>query len=140
MLEIVKKRITLTKGDDGSIWLRPKYKDGSVYEVQDGDKAYFRIKSTSDVIEIECNVNTDANKIVVSFVPDDTKDMIPGIYRYEAELVTSWGMHYTFLADQTFILGKELEKHVSNANSTNANYGNNIPSVDGEFHVPVLFI
>lgn len=132
MLEIVKKRITLTKGDDASIWLKPKYKDKTDYVAQEGDKAYFRIKSTNDVLEIECNVNVDANKIVVSFVPDDTKDMLPGIYRYEAELVTSWNMHYTFLADQTFILGKELEKHVSNANAVNGNYGNNIPSVDGE--------
>lgn len=132
MLEIVKKRITLTKGDDASVWLRPRYKDKSIYTVQEGDRAYFRIKTTTDILELECNVNVDANKIVVSFVPDDTKDMLPGIYRYEAELVTSWGMHYTFLADQTFILGKELEKHVSNANSTNGSYGNNIPSVDGE--------
>ena len=132
MLKINKQSITLTKGDDASLRLVPRYKDKTIYTVQEGDSAIFRLKVGASVKELECVINLENNKIVVNFTPADTKDFEPGIYRYEAELITSLGFHYTFIADQPFILGNEIEQRLSNATSANGNSNGNYPEIDGE--------
>ena len=132
MLKINKQTITLTKGDDASLRLVPKYKDKTAYTVQEGDRAVVRLKIGNVVKVIECSVNTGTNKIVVNFEPDDTKDFNPGIYRYEAELITSFGFHYTFIADQSFILGKELEEHILPNTNRNGSTSGNLPEIDGD--------
>ena len=132
MLKITRQSITLTKGDDASIRLIPKYKDGTLYEVQEGDRAKFRIKIKDTLKEFDCAINTDNNKIIVTFTADDTADVEPGIYRYEAELITSFGFHYTFIADQTFIIGKEYEVRLTGSSAAGTAANGNYPGIDGE--------
>jgi len=132
MLKINKQSITLTKGDDASLRLVPRYKDKTIYTVQEGDSAIFRLKVGASVKELECVINLENNKIVANFTPADTAEFEPGIYRYEAELITSLGFHYTFIADQPFILGNEIEQRISNATSANGNSNGNYPEIDGE--------
>ena len=137
MLKINKKTITLTRGDNASIRLRPRYDDEerTEYVVEEGDRVIFRMKVKNQLIEKECNISVENNRIVVSFIPQDTIDLNPGVYRYEAELVTSWQMHYTFLQDQTFILTKELERRLgSEIGSSNSGNENSTSEIDGELN------
>lgn len=137
MLKINKKTITLTRGDNASIRLRPRYDDEerTEYVVEEGDRVIFRMKVKNQLIEKECNISVENNRIVVSFIPQDTIDLNPGVYRYEAELVTSWQMHYTFLQDQTFILTKELERRLgSEIGSSNSGNENSASEIDGELN------
>ena len=137
MLKINKKTITLTRGDNASIRLRPRYDDEerTEYVVEEGDRVIFRMKVKNQLIEKECNISVENNRIVVSFIPQDTIDLNPGVYRYEAELVTSWQMHYTFLQDQTFILTKELERRLgSEIGSSNSGNESSTSEIDGELN------
>lgn len=137
MLKINKKTITLTRGDNASIRLRPRYDDEerTEYVVEEGDRVIFRMKVKNQLIEKECNISVENNRIVVSFIPQDTIDLNPGVYRYEAELVTSWQMHYTFLQDQTFILTKELERRLgTEIGSSNSGNENSTSEIDGELN------
>ena len=132
MLKITGQSIMLTKGDDASIQLIPRYKDGTAYTFASGDKGYFRLKVGSTLIEKECDIYADLNKMVISFQPEDTVNLNPGIYRYEVELITIYGFHYTFIADQTFIIGKEYEQRLQSSSGSNGTPGSNLPQVDGE--------
>lgn len=137
MLKINKKTITLTRGDNASIRLRPRYDDEerTEYVVEEGDRVIFRMKVKNQLIEKECNISVENNRIVVSFIPQDTIDLNPGVYRYEAELVTSWQMHYTFLQDQTFILTKDFERRLgSEIDSSNSGNENSTSEIDGELN------
>lgn len=132
MLKINKQTITLTKGDDASLRLVPRYKDKTEYVLTEGDSAVFRIKFGHTLVELDCTLNLETNKIVANITPNDTKDFNPGIYRYEAELITSFGFHYTFIADQTFILGQEYEQRItSTSNGNSSAVGGNLPEIDG---------
>lgn len=135
MLKINKKTITLTRGDNASIRLRPRYDDEerTEYVVEEGDRVIFRMKVKKQLIEKECSISVENNRIVVSFIPQDTIDLSPGVYRYEAELITSWQMHYTFLQDQTFILTKELERRLgTEIGGSNSGNENSTSEIDGE--------
>lgn len=137
MLKINKKTITLTRGDNASIRLRPRYDDEerTEYVVEEGDRVIFRMKVKNQLIEKECSISVENNRIVVSFIPQDTIDLSPGVYRYEAELITSWQMHYTFLQDQTFILTKELERRLgTEIGSSNSGNENSTSEIDGELN------
>lgn len=133
MLKITKQSITLTKGDDASIQLIPRYKDKTAYVFLEGDRGVFRLKTGNTLIEKECDIYQDPNKMVVSFQPADTINLKPGIYRYEVELITIYGFHYTFIADQTFIIGNEYEQRLQASGSNGSgNAGSNLPEIDGE--------
>lgn len=131
MLKINKQTITLTKGDDASLRLVPRYKDRTEYVLTEGDRAVFRIKFGHTLVELDCTLNLETNKIVANITPNDTKDFNPGIYRYEAELITSFGFHYTFIADQTFILGQEYEQRITSTSNGNGTTNGNLPEIDG---------
>lgn len=93
------------------------------------------MKVKNQLIEKECNISLENNRIVVSFIPQDTIDLDPGVYRYEAELITSWAMHYTFLQDQTFILTKELERRLeSEMGSSHSGNEDSTSEIDGELN------
>ena len=123
MLKINKQTITLTKGDDASLRLVPRYKDKTEYMLTEGDSAVFRIKFGHTLVELDCTLNLETNKIVANITPNDTKDFNPGIYRYEAELITSFGFHYTFM---------EYEQRItSTSNGNSSAVGGNLPEIDG---------
>ena len=56
MLKINKQTITLTKGDDASLRLVPRYKDRTEYVLTEGDSAVFRIKFGHTLVELECTL------------------------------------------------------------------------------------
>ena len=76
----------------------------------EGDKAYFRLKAAR-VIEIECSVDLENNKLELLIEPEDTMFITPGIYRYEVELVSVSDEHFTIIAYRVFNVGEEIKEH-----------------------------
>lgn len=115
MLRIEGQSIYLTRGDTGEISVTATLDTGDPYEFQDGDRVYFRIglKPGQDVaLEKECTVDVEENKAVLYLEPDDTSELQFKTYRYEFELLCAEdGGHYTFIVDQPFEIGKEIERH-----------------------------
>lgn len=114
MLKITGKQIELTRGDTAFIILRPIIKQsGEQRRLLETDRIIFRLKTRQTMVEIPCVINTEDNTATLTIEEEDTAAITPGTYRYEAELVTNNDQHFTFIADQPFILGKELEEHGS---------------------------
>lgn len=115
MFTIEGQTITLTRGDTAAIQPIPTVTaTGEPYVFEDGDKVYFRLRQLPDVgavFEKECYIDLENNTCNLTLQPDDTIDLSMSEYRYEFELVDTNNGHYTFIANQKFIVGKELENH-----------------------------
>lgn len=120
MIEVDGKDIYMTRGDSGVIQVIPKVKDANNervrYTFEDGDRVIFRLKlkaedSSALLCEKECIIDLENNKAFLKLVPADTEHCEFKKHRYEFELVTSDDFHCTFIEDQPFTIGKELETH-----------------------------
>ena len=115
MFIIEDNRIFLTRGDTAVIEVTLENMDKSEYVLQSGDTLIFRMKraATKSPSEILMEKFADVTETDVTFsiTPSDTELLGFGLYRYEVELVTALGEHYTVLADEEFEIGKELENH-----------------------------
>lgn len=115
MIQITGQSIYLTRGDSATLEIDLKRQGTSTaYVIQEGDTFYFRVKRNPNselLIEKEFEA-TGESKIALTLDPEDTADLFNGTdYRYEVELVTAGGWHDTFIADQLFHIGVELEGH-----------------------------
>ena len=103
--------ITLTRADTAYIDVSVlKNADGTDYTYEDGDAVYFRLKADS-MLEKQLGIDFENNKSTLTLNPNDTIQIPVGIYKYEMELVTAIGEHFTFIADKNFTISKELEVH-----------------------------
>lgn len=114
MLVIEDRAIFLTRGDTAFIKATPIDGDED-YTFQDGDKVIFRLRRKAGQGEIacekECVIDFVENQAVLTLAPEDTENCEFKEYRYEFELVTADDEHFTFVADEPFTIGKELENH-----------------------------
>jgi hypothetical protein len=99
----------LTRGDSAYISFQLKKADDSIYELQEGDQVIFRFKVGKEITEINCSVDINNHITAVEILPEHTQNLKTGQYKYEVELITFDGKHSTFIADQPFIIGRELE-------------------------------
>lgn len=116
MFQIEDNRIYLTRGDTADINVTLTKLDGSDYEIQEDDTLIFRMKKyatkeSSEVLIERTAIVGESGDITITLTPEDTLTFAFGEYRYEVELVTSAGDHYTVIADMEFEVGKELENH-----------------------------
>lgn len=116
MLQIKGQSIYLTRGDSAEIAFNATNDDGTPYEFQTGDQVIFRmaLKAGQKPIALikECVVDVENNKAVLSLTPEDTANCVFKVYRYEVELIAiEDGGHFTFIEDQSFEIGKEIEVH-----------------------------
>ncbi len=102
--------IHITKGDSGTLNVELKDSDGEVYEPQPGDKIIFRVANNAGtpLFTKEADIEPDSN--LITFLPEDTKDIPTGQYRYEVELTTEAGEHYTVIEYSIFEIGKEIDE------------------------------
>lgn len=113
MLVVNGQELYLTRGDNAELAITATNDDGTDYEFQTGDRVVFRVglKPGQDVaLQKECIIDFEENKAILYLEPDDTWGMSFKVYRYECELITSGDEHYTFIVDQPFEVGKEIEK------------------------------
>lgn len=120
MLKITGLDIYLTRGDSARIQAIPKIKDQEgeriPYTLEEGDQIIFRLKLKAEdtyqvVCEKECSMDYVNNKAILNLVPEDTDGCEFKKYRYEFELITVEDFHSTFIENQSFEIGKELETH-----------------------------
>lgn len=117
MIIVDKQEITLTRGDTAYLRFIPlvkEYQTNTWVEkiLEEGDRAFFRIKTNAaTVLEKECLVEIENNKIRLTIDPEDTIPLDFKTYYYEVELVTNLDEHFTFIAHQRFTVGKEEELH-----------------------------
>lgn len=115
MLTISGQTISLTRADTARLQPVPVVEStGMLYEFSEGDRVVFRLRKLPDrgtVLEKDCTIDLETNQAVVKLIPEDTENKSMSEYRYEFELVTADDEHYTFIENQKFIIGKELETH-----------------------------
>lgn len=111
MLNVLGKKIHLTRGDTAYLSVELKDKTGNDYIPAEGDKLYFRLKKSiyndSQILEKEISAETS----VLELIPEDTKHLEFGTYCYEIELVTAKEEHFTVIENGSFTVGPELEEH-----------------------------
>lgn len=110
MMMVKGNQIFLTRGDSLFIKLSLEREDGSDYIPSDTDKIYFRLKKYATYPEIL--IQKEIVNLILELIPADTAKLDFGVYRYEIELVTGDGRHYTIIGDEPFTIEKELENHV----------------------------
>ena len=108
MLNVLGKKIYLTRGDTAYIDVSIKDSSGNDYEPAQGDKIYFRLKKNiyEDALLIEKEIDIETQKLEI--MPEDTEMLGFGAYCYEIELVTFLGEHFTVIENAAFIVGAEL--------------------------------
>ena len=115
MFTINGQTITLTRGDTAAIQPIPTVTaTGDPYVFENGDRVVFRLRQLPDlgeVVEKDCLIDLVENTCTVTLHPADTIGLSMTEYRYEFELIDTNEGHYTFIANQKFIIGKELEQH-----------------------------
>lgn len=109
-LRVVNNQIFLTRGDTAYLDVAPMNDDGTPYDIQPGDKIYFRLKlKPKDDSPIICEKEVNTASCQLHIEPQDTEECINNKdYRYELELVTAAGDHYTYIQDELFHIGVEL--------------------------------
>lgn len=84
MLKLFGNNITMTRGDTVRLALSLKNADGTPYELQEGDKVYFSIRTEEMVISREVT-----DEVVI--YPADTAELEYGTYDYDVEVVLANG-------------------------------------------------
>ena len=111
MFKVNRNSIYLTRGDSAFISITLMDNKGRIYEWQEGDCMYFRVKQSAMALSILLEKVVVYNSAMFEFVVSDTAGLDFGTYRYEVELVTATGQHYTVIENAVFEVGPELENH-----------------------------
>lgn len=121
MLKVDGTDIYMTRGDSAVIDVTLTVKDPetgepSPYTFNEGDQIIFRLKKKAeDGIKVHCQkeviIDFVNNEAALHLDPEDTQTCTFDKYRYEFELITSDNFHTTFIENQPFTIGKELEIH-----------------------------
>ena len=113
MLKVIGTRIYLTRGDTAELDFKVKDLDGGVYDCH-GDTGYFRVKE--DIYDQEVLLEktlepNDEGGLSLILEEEDTISLDFERYKYEIELVTNTGRHYTIVEKGLLHVGPELENH-----------------------------
>ena len=100
-------KITLTKGDNAELTVKIIDSNGNARGIYDDDVVVMTVRKhvNSDVA-----ITKTAVKNTISFIPDDTKSLEAGQYRYDIQLTTFGGNIYTIIPDACFEIGVEVTK------------------------------
>ena len=111
MLKVSRNKIKLTRGDTAYLKIELTDENGNTFEPAEGDKVYFRLKKSalSSTLLLEKEVYTDTGTLELK--PEDTASLDFGSYRYEIELVTEAGEHFTVIENAPIEINAELENH-----------------------------
>lgn len=101
--------ITLTRGDTFKATVTPVNKDGSEYQMQEGDKLRFAMKKNYSDLRpcLLIEIPSDTRLLVIE--SSDTKELDFGDYVYDIQLTHANGDVDTFIAKERLRLTEEVE-------------------------------
>ena len=107
MLNVLGKKIHLTRGDTAYIKVRLKDNSGNDNIPAEGDKLYFRLKKNiyKDSQILEKEISAEAS--VLELFPEDTERLEFGTYCYDIVLVTAKGEDFIVIENGSFTVGME---------------------------------
>ena len=110
MFKIKKTSITLTRGDTLKAQISIMDSNGNPYEVQEGDHIRFAMKKsyTDSDNAVLINKEIPNDTLVLTLVPEDTKQLSYGTYVYDIQLTTAAGDVDTFIANAQLTLTEEV--------------------------------
>lgn len=114
MLEIDRKyNMKLTRGDTAYINISLEDEDETTYEFVEGDTMFFRL-AANIFVEKELSIDFSENIATLTLEPEDTEGLMYETYKYEIELITSTGEHFTVIPNRSFTVDYEVEVHNGN--------------------------
>lgn len=109
MLTINGTTITLTRGDSASIKLTLTDKnDGSAYEPIEGDSIRFALNKQYGTDSPSVLIDIPTDTLILEILPEHTKHLSFGNYKYDIEITYSDGRVETFIAKADFVVDKEV--------------------------------
>lgn len=107
---VKKTTITLTRGDTFKAQISLTDAESNPYEPVEGDSIRFAVKKDYKDPDREVLIvkNVPMDTLVLTLVPEDTKDMDFGEYVYDLQLTNAAGEVDTFIDKATFILTEEV--------------------------------
>lgn len=109
MFEVTNNIITLTRGDYAELDVSLYNQDETPHTLAEGETLTLSVKrKTTDLTPIFQKVLKQGDKPVFVFMPEDTKDLAFGTYRYDVEFKTADGKPDTIITPHDFIIGEEV--------------------------------
>lgn len=97
------KQISIPRGDTGKI--RGKFRtDGLIYEMSEGDKIEFLVKTDRDADEDLIFKETTENPFTIIILPENTENLEFGKYQWEMRFISANGEKHTLYKDRDFIV------------------------------------
>ena len=102
------RKIKLTRGDTATMLVQIFDIEGKEYEIKDSDVITFTLRKNSASEVSLTKVAIPSHHIL--FEPNDTSELIPGLYKYDLQLTTAEGGVYTIIQDNYFELLPEITR------------------------------
>ena len=100
------KNIKLTRGDTAVISIELHNKDGTEYELQQGDILLFTVKE--NVLTKKILIQKTFSDKQIKIKPTDTDDLPYGIYHYDVQLTTASGDVFTVITPHKIEIESEV--------------------------------
>ena len=109
MFEVTNNIITLTRGDYAELDVSLYNQDETPHILTEGETLTLSVKrKTTDLTPIFQKVLKQGDEPVFVFLPEDTKDLAFGTYRYDIEFNTADGKPDTIIKPHDFIVDEEV--------------------------------
>lgn len=107
---VKKTNISLTRGDTFKAQISITNPDGTPYILQEGDSVRFAMKKsyTDPDTEVLIVKEIPTETLVLTLLPEDTKDLNFGTYVYDIQLTTASGEIDTFITKANLTLTEEV--------------------------------
>lgn len=102
--------IRITRGDSLTISISLTDNDGVPYSPVEGDEVWFTVKKSAIAEDILIQKSVDITELVLELVEEDTRNLAFGDYKYEVEVITASGDHYTVIKNAPFVITEELHE------------------------------
>lgn len=104
-------KITLTRGDTAILKIAVTDKDGEAYVPGTGDVIRFAMKKNynDENVLVRSEAVIDGSDITITILPEQTKSLNYGSYKYDIQLTTGDGVVDTFIDRATIELTEEVD-------------------------------
>ena len=104
-------KITLTRGDTAILKIVATDKEGEVYTPGAGDVIRFAMKKnySDENVLVRAEAVIDGSDITITILPEHTKSLPYGVYRYDVQLTTGDGVVDTFIDRAAIELTEEVD-------------------------------